>query len=37
MSLLKLLYRQQNKGLHELHLSWQDGGITYYFEKKIFI
>ena len=26
-----------NKGLHELHLSWQDGGITYYFEKKIFI
>ena len=26
-----------NKGLFELHLSWQDGGVTYYFEKKIFI
>jgi hypothetical protein len=25
------------KGLYELHLSWQDGGVTYYFEKKIFI
>lgn len=22
-------------GLYELHLGWQDGGITYYFEKKI--
>ncbi len=26
-----------NKGLYELHLSWQDGGVTYYFEKKIII
>ena len=26
-----------NKGLHELHLSWHDGGVTYYFEKKFFI
>jgi hypothetical protein len=26
-----------SKGLFELHLSWQDGGVTYYFEKKIFI
>ena len=24
-------------GQYELHLSWKDGGITYYFEKKIFI
>lgn len=26
-----------NKGQYELHLTWQDGGVTYYFEKKIFI
>ena len=26
-----------NNGLYELHLSWQDGEVTYYFEKKIFI
>jgi hypothetical protein len=26
-----------SKGLFELHVSWQDGGVTYYFEKKIFI
>ena len=26
-----------SKGLYELHLSWQDGGVTYYFEKKIVI
>ena len=26
-----------SNGLFELHLSWQDGGVTYYFEKKIFI
>ena len=25
------------KGMYELHLSWQDGTVTYYFEKKIFI
>ena len=26
-----------DKGLYELHLSWRDGGVTYYFEKKIII
>ncbi len=26
-----------NKGLYELHLSWKDGAVTYYFEKKIII
>ena len=26
-----------SKGLYELHLSWKDGTITYYFEKKIVI
>ena len=26
-----------SKGLYELHLSWKDGGFTYYFEKKIVI
>lgn len=26
-----------SKGLYELHISWQDGGVTYYFEKKIII
>ena len=26
-----------NKGLYELHLSWKDEAITYYFEKKIVI
>lgn len=25
------------KGLYELHLSWQDAGVNYYFEKKIII
>lgn len=34
---LKISIPAKNKGLHELHLSWQDGGLTYYFEKKIFI
>jgi len=34
---LKISIPAKNKGLHELHLSWQDGGVTYYFEKKIFI
>lgn len=24
-------------GLYQLQLSWQDGGVSYYFEKKIFI
>jgi len=26
-----------SKGSYELHLSWNDGGVTYYFEKKIFL
>lgn len=26
-----------SNGLYELQVSWQDGGVTYYFEKKIFI
>ncbi len=26
-----------SKGLYELHISWQDGGVSYYFETKIFI
>lgn len=34
---LKISIPAINKGLHELHLSWKDGGVTYYFEKKIFI
>ena len=34
---VKIIIPATNKGLHELHLSWQDGGINYYFEKKIFI
>ncbi|HAO46895.1 MAG TPA: FixH family protein [Ferruginibacter sp.] len=25
------------KGLYELHLSWEEGGVAYYFEKKIII
>ncbi len=34
---LKIIIPAKNKGLHELHLSWKDGTVTYYFEKKIFI
>ncbi|MGB4845196.1 MAG: FixH family protein [Ferruginibacter sp.] len=34
---LRISIPEKNRGLHELHLSWQDGGVTYYFEKKIFI
>lgn len=34
---LKVIIPAKNKGLHELHLSWQEGGVAYYFEKKIFI
>ena len=34
---LKLNIPPANKGLFELHLSWQDGTVTYYFEKKIVI
>jgi hypothetical protein len=35
--LLQLDIPAANNGLYELHLSWQDGEVTYYFEKKIFI
>jgi hypothetical protein len=34
---LELAIPAGSKGLYELHISWQDGGVTYYFEKKIFI
>jgi nitrogen fixation protein FixH len=34
---LKIIIPAKNKGLHELHLTWKDGTVTYYFEKKIFI
>lgn len=34
---LKIELPSTNKGLHELHLSWKQGNVTYYFEKKIFI
>jgi hypothetical protein len=34
---LQLAVPVGSKGLYELHISWQDGGVTYYFEKKIFI
>jgi hypothetical protein len=27
----------QRKGLYELHLQWQANGVSYYYEKKIFI
>ena len=33
--LLQILIPPASKGLYELHLSWQDGEVTYYFEKKI--
>ncbi len=34
---LELPISAGSKGLYELHISWQAGGVTYYFEKKIFI
>ena len=34
---LKIIIPLKNKGLHELQISWKDGSVTYYFEKKIFI
>ena len=34
---LRFIIPSTNKGLHELHLSWETDGITYYFEKKIFV
>lgn len=35
--LLSLPVSAAKNGLYELHLSWQEGGVTYYFEKRIFI
>jgi hypothetical protein len=35
--LLQIPIATGSKGLYELHINWQDGGVTYYFEKKIFI
>jgi hypothetical protein len=32
-----LIIKTVNKGQHELHINWQAAGVTYYFEKKIFI
>jgi nitrogen fixation protein FixH len=32
-----LIIKTTNKGQQELHINWQVNGITYYFEKKIFI
>jgi hypothetical protein len=32
-----LIIKIANKGQHELHINWQADGVTYYFEKKIFI
>lgn len=32
-----LIIKTANKGQHELHINWQADGVTYYFEKKIFI
>jgi len=34
---LQIPILKNSKGLYELHLSWQDGEVTYYFEKKIFL
>ena len=34
---LKIDLPLTTNGLYQLQLSWQDGGITYYFEKKIYI
>jgi len=34
---LVIVLSSAKKGLYELHLSWQDGGVAYYFEKKLFI
>lgn len=34
---LKIALPKATKGLHELHLSWKQGNLSYYFEKKIII
>ncbi len=35
--LLKMKIPAVKSGLYQLQLTWQDGGVSYYFEKKIFI
>lgn len=35
--LLQIFIPPASKGLYELHLSWQDAGVAYYFEKKIYL
>ncbi|GAB2816614.1 FixH family protein [Ferruginibacter profundus] len=35
--LLSIPLKKDNTGLHELHISWTADGVSYYFEKKIFI
>lgn len=35
--ILKIALPKATKGLHELHLSWKQGNLSYYFEKKIII
>lgn len=34
---LKMKIPAAKGGLYQLQLTWQDGGVSYYFEKKIFI
>ncbi len=34
---LQVTLPNASKGFYELHLSWHSNGVTYYFEKKIFI
>lgn len=34
---LKMKIPATKNGLYQLQLTWQDGGVRYYFEKKIFI
>lgn len=36
-SVIKIIIPQKNKGLHEVHLTWEVDGVNYYFVKKIFI
>jgi len=35
--LVRVPLSQSSTGLYELQLSWQQDGVTYYFEKKIFL
>jgi nitrogen fixation protein FixH len=34
---LQMVIPAMNKGQYELHISWQVAGVSYYFEKKIFL